>query len=60
MRFGTWYVAGIGLGVLLLVVVVSMLVASRKAQEIHAQLDRLNTHHREVDTKLRRLHPQSR
>jgi signal transduction histidine kinase len=55
MRFRTWYVAAIGLGVLLLVVVVSMLVASRKAQEIYAQLDQLNTHHREVDTKLRRL-----
>jgi signal transduction histidine kinase len=55
MRFRTWYVAALGLGGLLLVVVVSMLAASSKAQEIYAQLDLLNTHYHEVDTQLRRL-----
>jgi signal transduction histidine kinase len=55
MRFRTWYVAALGLGGLLILIAVSMLAASRKAQAIYAQLDRLNTHHHEVDTKLRRL-----
>jgi signal transduction histidine kinase len=55
MRFRTWYVAALGLGGLLLLIAVSMLAASRKAQAIYAQLDQLNTHHHEVDTKLRRL-----
>ena len=32
-----------------------MLTLSRKAQEIYAQLDQLNTHHHNVDAKLRRL-----
>src|SRR5262249_30751497 len=40
---------------LLLLIVVSTLTSSRKAQAIYAQLDQLNTHHQEVDTKLRRL-----
>ncbi|MGB2713421.1 MAG: ATP-binding protein [Vicinamibacterales bacterium] len=55
MRFKTWPVAALGLGGLLLLVVLSLLAASRRAQEIYTQLDQLNTHHREVDTKLRRL-----
>src|SRR5262245_39380699 len=55
MRFRTWYVAALGLGGLLVLIVASMLTASRKAQEIYADLDRLNTHHLEVDAKLRRL-----
>ena len=55
MRFRTWYVAALGLGGLLLLIAVSMLAASRRAQEIYVQLDQLNTHHHEVDTKLRRL-----
>ena len=55
MRFKTWPVAALGLGSLLLLIVVSMLASSRKAQEIYTQLDQLNTHHHEVDTKLRRL-----
>jgi signal transduction histidine kinase len=55
MRFRTWYVAALGLGGLLLLIAVSMLAASRRAQEIYVQLDHLNTHHHEVDTKLRRL-----
>lgn len=55
MRFRTWLVAALGLGGLLLLIVVSMVAASRKAQEIYTQLDQLNTHHHEVDAKLRRL-----
>jgi len=55
MRFKTWPVAALGLGSLLLLIVVSMLASSRKAQEIYTQLDQLNTHHHNVDTKLRRL-----
>lgn len=55
MRFRTWPVAALGLGGLLLLVVVSVLAASNRAQEIYTQLDQLNTHQREVETKLRRL-----
>ncbi len=55
MRFRTWIVAAFGLGSLLLLIVVSTLTLSRKAQAIYAELDQLNTHHQEVDTKLRRL-----
>ena len=55
MRFRTWPVAALGLGGLLLLIVVSMLTLSRKAQAIYAELDHLNTHHHDVDTKLRRL-----
>jgi signal transduction histidine kinase len=32
-----------------------MLASSRRAQEIYAELDQLNTYHRDVDAKLRRL-----
>jgi signal transduction histidine kinase len=55
LRFRTWPVAALGLGGLLLLVIVSVLAASSRAQAIYTQLDRLNTHHREVETKLRRL-----
>lgn len=55
MRFRSWLVAAVGLGSLLLLVAASMLAASRKAQDIYTQLDQLNTHHHEVDAKLRRL-----
>jgi signal transduction histidine kinase len=55
MRFRSWLVAAVGLGSLLLLIAVSMLAASRKAQDIYTQLDQLNTHHHEVDAKLRRL-----
>ena len=55
MRFRTWPVAALGLGSLLLLIALSMLAASRKAQEIYTQLDERNTHHHEVDAKLRRL-----
>lgn len=55
MRFRTWPVAAVGLGGLLLIVVLAVLTVSQRAQEIYAQLDELNTHHREVETKLRDL-----
>ena len=55
MRFKTWLVAAVGLASLLLLIVVSLVTTSRKAQEIYVQLDQLNSHHYEVDTKLRRL-----
>jgi signal transduction histidine kinase len=55
MRFRTWPVAALGLGGLLLLVIVTVLVASSKAQEIYTQLEELNSHHRNVETKLRRL-----
>ena len=55
MRFRTWPVAALGLGGLLLLVVVSVLTASNRAQEIYTQLDQLNSHQRDVETKLRRL-----
>jgi signal transduction histidine kinase len=55
MRFRTWPVAAFGLGGLLLLIAVSMLTLSRKAQGIYTELDQLNTQHHEVDAKLRRL-----
>jgi signal transduction histidine kinase len=55
MRFTTWPVAAVGLGSLLVLIVVAMLTTSRKAQDIYAQLDQLNSHHHEVDAKLQRL-----
>ena len=55
MRLKIWPVAALGLGSLLLLIVVSMLASSRKAQVIYAQLDDLNSHHRTVEDKLRRL-----
>jgi len=55
MRFRTWIVAALGLGGLLLLIIVSMLASSRKAQEIYTQLDQLNAHHQNVDATLRRL-----
>ena len=55
MRFRTWPVAALGLASLLVLIAVSMLTASRRAQEIYTQLDQLNTRHHEFDAKLRRL-----
>lgn len=55
MRLKTWLVAALGLGSLVVLITVSMMAAARKAQEIYAQLDALNTHHRIVETKLRAL-----
>jgi signal transduction histidine kinase len=55
MRFRTWPVAALGLGGLLVLVAVSLLTASRRAQDIYTQLERLNAHHQEVEDRLRRL-----
>ena len=55
MRFKTWPVAALGLGSLLVLVVLSMLASSRKAQDIYTELEQLNTYHYEVDSRLRRL-----
>jgi signal transduction histidine kinase len=55
MKFRTWPLAAAALAALLLLIVLSVLAASRKAQDIYAQLDALNTHHRTVEGKLRRL-----
>jgi signal transduction histidine kinase len=55
MRFRTWPVAALGLGGLLLLEIVSVLAASNRAQDIYTQLDQLNWHHRDVETKLRQL-----
>jgi signal transduction histidine kinase len=55
VRFRTWIVAALGLGGLLVLILVSLLASSRKAQEIYTQLDLLNAHHQNVDATLRRL-----
>jgi signal transduction histidine kinase len=55
MRLNTWLVAALGLGSLVVLIAVSMLASSRKAQDIYAQLDQLNSHHRRVEETLRRL-----
>jgi signal transduction histidine kinase len=55
MRLKTWFVAALGLGCLVMLTAVSMIASSRKAQDIYAQLDQLNTHHQRVDANLRKL-----
>src|SRR5215203_6149949 len=55
MRLKTWLVAALGLGSLVILIAVSMLAASGRAQNIYAQLDQLNAHHRNVEAKLRAL-----
>ncbi len=55
MQFRTWPVAAAALGGLLLLVVVSVLTASQKAQDIYTQLDALNQQYHQVETKLRRM-----
>lgn len=55
MRLRTWLVAALGLGSLVLLIAISMLASARTAQEIYAQLDALNNHHRRVEENLRRL-----
>jgi len=55
MRLKTWFVAALGLGSLVVLIAVSMVASSRKAQDIYAQLDQLNAHHRNVEAKLRVL-----
>ena len=55
MRLKTWYVAALGLASLVVLIGVSALTASRKAQDIYAELDELNGHHRRVEDHLRQL-----
>lgn len=55
MRFRTWPVAAIALGALLVLVVISVLESSRRAQEIYTQLDALNERYHHVEATLRRL-----
>jgi signal transduction histidine kinase len=55
MKLRTWPLAAAALGGLLILIFVSVLTSSRKAQEIYTEIDQLNTHHREVEAKLRRL-----
>ncbi|MBV9496932.1 MAG: sensor histidine kinase [Acidobacteria bacterium] len=53
--FATWPVAAAALGGMLLLIYASLATTSRKAEEIYAQLDQLNAHHRDVESTLRRL-----
>ena len=55
MRFRTWPVAALALGALLVLIVVSVLESSRRAQEIYTGLDELNQQYQQVEIKLRRL-----
>jgi signal transduction histidine kinase len=55
MRLKTWLVAALGLGSLVLLIAFSMFASSRRAKEIYTQLDQLNTHHRNVEARLRAL-----
>jgi signal transduction histidine kinase len=55
MRWRTWPVAAAGLAALLALVAFSVWTASQRAQAIYTQLDQLNTHHREIEAKFRRL-----
>jgi signal transduction histidine kinase len=53
--FRTWPVAALALGGLLILIGTSVLTTSRRAEEIYTQLDQLNSHHRDVEGRLRRL-----
>lgn len=53
--FATWPVAAAALGGLLLLIYTSVATTSHKAEAIYAQLDQLNSHHRQVENTLRRL-----
>jgi signal transduction histidine kinase len=55
MRFRTWPVAAAALGGLLLLVVVSVLTASQKAQDIYTELDELNQQYHQMERRLRVL-----
>jgi signal transduction histidine kinase len=55
MRLKTWLVAALGLGSLVVLIAVSILASERTAQDIYAQLDQLNNHHRRVEENLRLL-----
>jgi signal transduction histidine kinase len=55
IRLKTWLVAALGLAGLVALIAASMLAASRKVQDIYVELDRLNSHHRRVESRLRAL-----
>lgn len=55
MQFRTWPVAAAALGGLLLLVVISVLTASQKAQDIYSQLEELNQEYHRVETRLNQL-----
>ena len=55
MRLTSWPVAALGLGSLVVIIAVSMIASSHKARDIYGELDRLNSHHQQVDANLRRL-----
>jgi signal transduction histidine kinase len=55
VRFRTWPVVAVALSGLLLLIVVSVVATRTKAQAIYTQLEQLNDHHRQVETRLRRL-----
>jgi len=55
MRLKTWLVAALGLGSLLALIAFSLVTSSRKAEDIYAQIDQLNTHHQRVNGNLTRL-----
>jgi signal transduction histidine kinase len=55
VRFRTWPVVAVALSGLLLLIVVAVVATRNKAQAIYTQLERLNDHHRQVETRLRRL-----
>ncbi len=51
----TWPIAAVALLGLLALIAASVLATARKADDIYAELDALNEHHRLIETKLRRL-----
>ena len=55
VRLRTWPIAALGLAGLLLLIVLSMLTLSRRAQDIYTTLDRLNADQNAVTVKLREL-----
>ena len=48
----TWPIAAAALGGLLILIAVSLLATARKAEAIYAELDELNSHHREIESTL--------
>lgn len=55
MKVRTWAIVAVALGGLLLLLAVSLFATKRRAQEIYAQLDAVNSRHRQFEGTLRRL-----
>jgi signal transduction histidine kinase len=55
MRFGTWPVVALALLGLLVLIFLSILAARGRADLAYAELDNLNTHYVNVETRLRRV-----